>query len=207
MTSEDAASAPQPRASVTRGHNSRAHPARVKHGHPPPGQRRCGVALINPERKRLTKWYERLTLWRAIRLILGIAITLVTAGAVLARTVEPEVFTSFGLSLWWAVTTVTTVGYGDVVPKDTSGRLVGAVLMLTGLSLIPLITSVVVSALVSKRAEVQRDLERQAFAEQAARLERIEQQLAQLGARPPAPADASPPPAPAGELPPREPRS
>jgi voltage-gated potassium channel Kch len=168
------------------------------------------VALINPERKRLTRWYERLTLWRAIRLILGIAITLVTVGAVLARTVEPEVFTSFGLSLWWAVTTVTTVGYGDVVPKDTSGRLVGAMLMLTGLSLIPLITSVVVSALVNKRVEAQRDVDRERYAEQSARLERIEQQLAELaelGARPPAPADASRPPAPAAERPPRGPQS
>jgi hypothetical protein len=87
------------------------------------------------------------------------------------------------------------------VPKDTSGRLVGAMLMLTGLSLIPLITSVVVSALVSKRAEAQRDVERQLFAEQAARLARIEQQLAELGARPPD--DAARPSAPAGEPPPR----
>jgi voltage-gated potassium channel len=163
------------------------------------------VALINPERKRLTRAYERLTLWRAVRLILAIAISLVTAGAVLARAVEPEVFTSIGLSFWWAVTTVTTVGYGDVVPKDTSGRLVGAMLMLTGLSLIPLITSVVVSALVSKRAEAQRDVEREAFAQQAARLERIEQLLAELRASPPA--DASRPPAAAEELPPRGPRS
>jgi voltage-gated potassium channel Kch len=163
------------------------------------------VALINPERKRLTRWYERLTLWRAVRLILAIAITLVAVGGLLARLVEPEVFTSIGLAYWWAVTTVTTVGYGDVVPKDTSGRLVGAMLMLTGLALIPLITSVVVSALVSKRAEAQRDLEREAFAEQAARLERIEQRLADLGARPPS--DASRPSAPAAELPPRESRS
>jgi voltage-gated potassium channel len=120
------------------------------------------------------------------------------------------VFTSFGLSLWWAVTTVTTVGYGDVVFKDTSGRLVGAMLMLTGLSLIPLITSVVVSALVNKRVEAQRDVDRERYAEQSARLERIEQQLAELaelGARPPAPADASRPPAPAAERPPRGPQS
>jgi voltage-gated potassium channel len=163
------------------------------------------VALINPDRKRLNRWYERLTLWRAVRLILGIAITLVLIGGLLARLVEPDVFTSIGLAYWWAVTTVTTVGYGDVVPKDTSGRLVGAMLMLTGLSLIPLITSVVVSALVNKRAESQRDFDRQLYAEQTARLERIEQQLAELGARPPA--DASPPSASGGELPPRGSRS
>jgi hypothetical protein len=202
MTSEDAARAPQPSASVTRGHDSRAHPSRVKQGHPPSGQRRSAVALINPDRKRLNRWYERLTLWRAVRLILGIAITLVLIGGLLARLVEPEEFTSIGLAYWWAVTTVTTVGYGDVVPKDTSGRLVGAMLMLTGLSLIPLITSVVVSALVNKRAESQRDFDRQLYAEQTARLERIEQQLVELGAARP-PADAAPPSAPAGERPPR----
>jgi voltage-gated potassium channel Kch len=163
------------------------------------------VALIDPDRKRLNRWYERLTLWRAVRLILGIAITLVLIGGLLARLVEPDVFTSIGLAYWWAVTTVTTVGYGDVVPKDTSGRLVGAMLMLTGLSLIPLITSVVVSALVNKRAESQRDFDRQLYAEQTARLERIEQQLAELGARPPV--DAAPPSAPGGERPPRGSRS
>jgi hypothetical protein len=79
--------------------------------------------------------------------------------------------------------------------------------MLTGLSLIPVITSVVVSALVNKRVESQRDFDRQLYAEQTARLERIEQQLAELGARPPAPADASRPSAPAAELPPRGPQS
>jgi voltage-gated potassium channel len=163
------------------------------------------VALITPERKRLTRWYDRLTLWRAMRFILGIAITLVLVGGLLARLAEPEVFTSIGLSYWWAVTTVTTVGYGDVVPKDTEGRLVGAMLMLTGLSLIPLITSVVVSALVNKRADAQRQSERDLFAEQAARLERIEQQLAELAARPPA--DAASPSSPDAERPPRGQRS
>lgn len=158
--------------------------------------------MINPERKRLLRWYERLTLLRAVRLILAIAIALVVVGGLLARLVEPETFTSIGLAYWWAVTTVTTVGYGDIVPHDTPGRLVGAMLMLTGLSLIPLITSVVVSALVSKRAAEQREGELQMYAEQAERLARIERQLAELRASRPV-ADASPPSSRAGELPPR----
>ena len=70
-------------------------------------------------------------------------ILVLVAGA-LARLVEPEVFTSLGLSYWWAITTVTTVGYGDVVPQDPWGRVVGALLMLAGLSLIPTLTSVIV---------------------------------------------------------------
>jgi voltage-gated potassium channel len=80
---------------------------------------------------------------------------------------------------------VTTVGYGDVVPHDTPGRIVGAVLMLTGLSLIPTLTSVVVSVLVSKRSSVDKDEERRYREEQTARLERMEERLARLDAGPP----------------------
>jgi voltage-gated potassium channel len=129
-------------------------------------------------------WYERLTLFRAIRLILAIAILLVLLAGALARLVEPETFTSLGLSYWWAVTTVTTVGYGDVVPHDTAGRLVGGMLMLTGLALIPTLTSVVVSALVNKVAQAQRAEDHRLFEEQYARLARIEERLTELDRRP-----------------------
>jgi voltage-gated potassium channel Kch len=100
---------------------------------------------------RVERWYERLTLLRAVGTIVGIALVLVLSGGALARIVEPDTFTSIGLAYWWAVTTVTTVGYGDVVPEDPAGRLVGVMLMLAGLSLIPTLTSVIVSTLVSKR--------------------------------------------------------
>jgi voltage-gated potassium channel len=44
-------------------------------------------------------------------------------------------FNSFGTSVWWAVVTITTVGYGDVYPITTAGRLTGVVLMFSGLAL------------------------------------------------------------------------
>jgi hypothetical protein len=66
------------------------------------------------------------------------------------------------------------------VPHETPGRIVGGLLMLTGLSLIPMITSVVVSALVSKRAAAQREEDQHLYEEQAAQLKRIEERLAQL---------------------------
>ena len=126
------------------------------------------------------KWYERLTLFRAIRTVLAIALTLVVIAAVLARAIEPETFTSIGLALWWAVTTVTTVGYGDVVPQSTEGRLVGAALMLTGLSMIPLLVSVVVSILTAKRAQEQHLSDARNLEELSQRLARIEQRLSAL---------------------------
>jgi voltage-gated potassium channel len=126
-----------------------------------------------PTGPRLQAWYERLTLFRVIRTILVIAALLILAGALLVRIIEPEVFTDFGLSCWWAVSTVTTVGYGDIVPESTGGRIVGAALMLAGVSLIPLVTSVAVAILTAKRAQIQHE-------EQAAQLARLEERLDRL---------------------------
>jgi voltage-gated potassium channel len=100
---------------------------------------------------RFERWYERLTLVRAVSTILVLATLLVLVAGVLVRIVEPDTFTSLGLSYWWAVTTVTTVGYGDIVPEDPAGRIVASMLMLTGLALIPTLTSVIVSTLLAKQ--------------------------------------------------------
>ncbi len=67
------------------------------------------------------------------------------------RIVDPEDFPSLGVALWWAVTTVTTVGYGDVVPVQPAGRAVAAVLMIVGFASLSLLTGIVASVLVHKR--------------------------------------------------------
>jgi voltage-gated potassium channel len=130
--------------------------------------------------KRFAEWYERLTLFRAVRTVLLVAIILVLVAGMLERIVEPDVFTSLGLAYWWAVTTVTTVGYGDVVPESTGGRIVGALLMLVGLSLIPTLTSVIVATLVGKGTRLQHDELTSQAADHAAALERIEARLDEL---------------------------
>jgi voltage-gated potassium channel len=131
-------------------------------------------------RPRVAAWYERLTLVRAIASIVTVAVILVLIGGALARLVEPEVFTSLGLAYWWAITTVTTVGYGDVVPKDPAGRVVGALLMLTGLSLIPTLTSVIVSTLISKRTQAQTRELADELIKSTASLQRIEERLTRM---------------------------
>lgn len=135
--------------------------------------------------KRFETWYERLTLPRAVATVISVAFILVMVAGALARIVEPEVFTSIGLAYWWAVVTVTTVGYGDVVPESALGRLVGTGLMLTGLGLIPTLTSVVVATLVGKRTRAQQEQLDQLSREHAASLERIEAHLARLSGTPP----------------------
>jgi voltage-gated potassium channel len=71
--------------------------------------------------------------------------------AVVERLAEPETFTSIGLAFWWAMQTVTTVGYGDVVPTETSGKVMASILMLVGLSFLSIVTATVTSAFVTRR--------------------------------------------------------
>jgi voltage-gated potassium channel len=126
---------------------------------------------------RVERWYERLTLFRAVSTIIALALILVLIAGVLVRLVEPDTFTSIGLSYWWAVETVTTVGYGDVVPQDPPGRIVGVLLMLAGLALIPTLTSVIVSTLLSKRRQAEQERLEQMVERVEAHLSRIEQRL------------------------------
>lgn len=87
---------------------------------------------------------------------------LVAALAILdAERANPEAnIKSFGDALWWAATTVTTVGYGDRYPTTTEGRFVGVGLMLTGIALLGVITAALASWFVEKVAEVQAAEER-----------------------------------------------
>jgi voltage-gated potassium channel len=129
---------------------------------------------------RIERWYERLSLVRAVATIIAVAIILVLIAGLLQRLVEPETFESIGLAYWWAVTTVTTVGYGDVVPESAPGRVVAGALMLTGLALIPTLTSVIVSTLLYKMRRSEQDRIEQLESEQAATLARIEERLARI---------------------------
>jgi voltage-gated potassium channel len=61
---------------------------------------------------------------------------------VLERNAQPQQFGSFPSALWWAVVTMTTVGYGDVVPVTPLGRMVAALVMICGLGVFGLWTGI-----------------------------------------------------------------
>jgi hypothetical protein len=69
---------------------------------------------------------------------------------VLERVVDPKTFPTVWLGMWWAIETVTTVGYGDVVPQQTSGKVIAGFLMLGGLSLLAVVTAAVTSGFVAR---------------------------------------------------------
>jgi voltage-gated potassium channel len=81
---------------------------------------------------------------------------------------------SFPDALWWAVATITTVGYGDVYPKTPEGRGVAFLLMLIGISMFGLVTARVAAFFVDTEEHRQADAR---LEEIAARLERIERAL------------------------------
>lgn len=124
----------------------------------------------------LQRKVERLTILRAVRMVAVVAFTLAVLAAVLVWWVDPAIGT-FGDSLWWAITTVTTVGYGDIVPESDGGRTIAAVLMLAGVSAIPITTSLVVSVFVSRMQAQQRERDYGERQEIIERLERIERAL------------------------------
>ncbi|HXL43516.1 MAG TPA: potassium channel family protein [Gaiellaceae bacterium] len=98
----------------------------------------------------------------------------VVAGSAVAM-VDSEGVGSIWDGIWWALATVTTVGYGDVVPHSVAGRIVAAVVMLVGIGFFALLTAAVAATFV-KQDERPEEL-REELREISARLERIERAL------------------------------
>jgi voltage-gated potassium channel len=122
------------------------------------------------ERRSLTDRQVR-RIANARSVTIGLALTflaLAFVGAIVIRIADEHDFPSLGLAVWWALQTVTTVGYGDVVPTTKLGRVVGAVVMVLGVSFIAFVTAGVTSTVIrrervgaeeAERAQRERDLQ------------------------------------------------
>ena len=100
--------------------------------------------------QRRVRFADRVTLPRAFAAIVVVTTTFTLTAALVERLVEPETFTGFSKAWWWAAQTVTTVGYGDITPQTTAGRLVATAVMIFGLALVPTATSIVVAILLDR---------------------------------------------------------
>ncbi|WP_321502629.1 cyclic nucleotide-gated ion channel [Breoghania sp.] len=89
---------------------------------------------------------ERRALTASFVIIFGIVLSAATALHVIEGAEQPEAFGSIPDSIWWAIATVTTVGYGDVVPITGTGKIVGSVVMLMGYGLLALPIGIVANA-------------------------------------------------------------
>src|SRR5690242_9623356 len=91
---------------------------------------------------RLDRVLARATTPRGAGVVIATATTSMTVLAGLVMTVlDHDNFPSVGSGLWWAVQTMTTVGYGDNVPTTVSGQLVAALVMLLGIGFLTVITA------------------------------------------------------------------
>lgn len=116
---------------------------------------------------------------RAGVLIAATSLTLTVLGGLAVWILDSSGVGSLGDSFWWAMQTVTTVGYGDVVPKGATGRVIGAILMLNGIALISVVTAIVTATLVEQARRRRSAIDDQ---EVAAALGRIETRLEQIEA-------------------------
>src|SRR5688500_17764550 len=132
--------------------------------------------------RRVTETLASLTLRKALGLIVTVATVLAVTAAVLERLIDPA-FDTFPQALWFAVTTVSTVGYGDYVPESGAGRVVASSLPLSGLALIPLRTSVAASILVAQRRRETREEELRDLSQILERLDNLDRRLAGLESR------------------------
>jgi len=78
---------------------------------------------------------------------------------VVERLIDPKTFHSVWLGMWLAIETVTTVGYGDIVPDQTAGKVIAGFLMLGGLSLLSVVTAAITSGFVSRAEDRRRSTE------------------------------------------------
>src|SRR5271165_3705799 len=89
-----------------------------------------------------------LTARRAARIIASITLSVTVVGGVLMHFTDEKTFPNVGDGMWWAIQTVTTVGYGDLVPESIAGRLLAALVMLVGIGFLTVITAAITSAFV-----------------------------------------------------------
>ena len=110
----------------------------------------------------------------------------VVGGGALMRLVDHREFPDVWLGMWWALQTVTTVGYGDIVPVHWTGRLVGVIVMLQGIAFLTIVTAVITSTFI-ERARRERAIAElgtpvhDTLTSLDERLARIEQKLDALG--------------------------
>lgn len=121
---------------------------------------------------------KRLTSGEALRVAALFTLLIVVVAGAAQATFDTGDFKGIWDGIWWAIVTVTTVGYGDLYPKTVMGRLIGVVVMFVGIGFLSVLTGTVASRFVKTDT---------ASAEILETLKRLEAEVAELRSRLPAP--------------------
>jgi len=119
-------------------------------------------------------WLNRAVIsGRIVPYLVLMMLTIMMLAALTVHVLSPKAFASFGNEVWWAAQTVTTVGYGDVVPATSGGRFIGGIVMFVSVATVSLVTAVVTAGFVAyQQRRLSGDVERhQQLVETLARIE------------------------------------
>jgi voltage-gated potassium channel len=142
--------------------------------------------------RRMSRFLREPVSVRNAASVIAVSTTLVVVGSgVLMRVLDRSEYPSIGRGLWWAMQTVTTVGYGDVTPEHTSGRIVAVVVMLWGIAFVSILVAAITSTFVTraerereraddKGRETAEERDQARFDDLVERLDRLEQTLSRL---------------------------
>ena len=109
------------------------------------------MGRMNPIERRLERFMREPPSVRNAAGVIVVATAIVVVGAGIAITlIDSAEYPDVGVGMWWALQTVTTVGYGDVAPSHTAGRILGAIVMLEGTAFIAIVTAVITSTFVAR---------------------------------------------------------
>jgi voltage-gated potassium channel len=101
--------------------------------------------------RRLDRLIAHAVTPRKAAVVIAVVTIVITVGAgVLMTAVDHKGFPTVGSGLWWAVQTVTTVGYGDHVPETDAGQIMAAIVMLLGIGFLTVTTASITGAFVAR---------------------------------------------------------
>ena len=109
------------------------------------------VSRVNLIERRMSKFLSQPP---SVRLAASVIVTataiVVVGGGLLMRLIDHEEYANIWVGMWWAMQTVTTVGYGDVTPRAPSGRIVATFVMLEGIAFLSIVTASITSTFVER---------------------------------------------------------
>lgn len=138
--------------------------------------------------RRMTKFMrEPPSVRLAAQVIVTATVLVVVVGGLMMRVFDHTEYHSIWLGMWWVLQTVTTVGYGDLTPEKSIGKILTSLVMLYGIAFLSITTAAITSVFVA-RAEQERMTGLDAAADAAQdsvdeRFDRIDAQLSQLNDR------------------------
>ena len=107
----------------------------------------------------MSLWLRTLIRNPFFQVIAGILVTMILGGLIL-QWLEPGEISEGNTPFWWAIVTMTTVGYGDFSPKTPEGRLFAVFIMFIGISLVSLLTASISSIFVAQKIREGKGLEK-----------------------------------------------